>query len=210
MRRIIALTAALLACAAIVTSAYLYAQTPQGAAQQLPGNSLSVLLQPTETPIGRLAAGQPVPFPHLAGTRMPHSFFPLVDGHANLECTACHTEGDYEGIESTCVACHGDTDPHGGENGTTCNACHSPTDWLLVDFDHSVVDTTDCAGCHTPPADHFPGDCINCHQDTDTFQRINFNHAAIDATDCAACHVSPRNIIPVNVSTAIRTRRHFK
>ena len=139
---------------------------------------------------------------------MPHSFFPLVDGHANLECTACHTEGTMRESESTCVAWVTVT-IRTEANGTTCNACHSPTDWLLVDFDHSVVDTTDCAGCHTPPADHFPGDCINCHQDTDTFQRINFNHAAIDATDCAGVMCHPSNIIPVNVSTAIRTRRHF-
>jgi hypothetical protein len=53
--------------------------------------------------------------------------FPLDGKHAKLECSKCHKNGVYQGMDSQCVACH--KDKHNGEKGTDCASCHTPNGW---------------------------------------------------------------------------------
>ena len=73
--------------------------------------------------------------------------FPLTGAHASLACTACHTDGRYQGTPRECAGCH--QDPHNGANGGDCNRCHNTTSWDVSAIDHTGL--TDCQSCHTPP-----------------------------------------------------------
>ena len=63
-------------------------------------------------------------------------------------------------------------------------------------FSHSTIGGTDCSACHTPPANHYGGECRACHQDTGNFRNATFNHSTIGGTDCSACHSAPANHYP--------------
>ncbi len=110
-----------------------------------------------------------------------HDFFPLVLGHANLDCRQCHTgNGGFDDIPTDCFSCHQDdynatTDPNHTNVGysTTCNDCHSLNPgWRPAIANHDFFPLTlghanlDCAECHTTPnySDTSP-DCFSCHQD---------------------------------------------
>jgi hypothetical protein len=127
-------------------------------------------------------------FDHFATTD-----FALVDGHAGLECDACHVGNKFEVETPTdCVGCHLEDDAHDGINGTQCEDCHRATEWLDVNFDHAV-DTEfplngahadiECADCHVEPvADSLPDTtCFGCHEDDDP-------HEQQLGDDCARCH----------------------
>jgi len=173
---------------------------PEGTAvAQLNGEAIEVVngraadgfaSSPPNPSLNQLAAPLTVPFPEGA---VDHSFFPLTGGHDSLECTTCHTSGDYKGTSSTCVACHAKDEPHAGQYGDTCTNCHVIESWQIINFDHTVVRDQDCAACHTPPENHYQGACSACHSDTTDFRNANFNHATIGSTDCAACHTPPEN-----------------
>ncbi len=202
MRRVILFSAAVIASLAIVVSAALYqARQESSAVNTEPGDPGRIIALLTATVEGQLPQGEAVAFPNLAGTRVPHTFFPLFDGHANLACEACHTTGDYQGTDTTCYACHAADDAHAGQNGTSCETCHGPTEWLRVDFDHSTIGERDCVECHTPPADHYPGACRACHQDTTLFLQVSFNHLTLDVSDCSTCHAPPPNHYPGTCAT---------
>ncbi|MBP7591870.1 MAG: cytochrome c3 family protein, partial [Chloroflexi bacterium] len=140
--------------------------------------------------LGRLSNPLSVPFPDGA---VDHSFFPLAGGHDNLECTNCHTSGDYQGTSPTCVACHAKDEPHEGQYGADCATCHVIASWQQVTFDHTLVRSQECSACHTPPANHYEGSCRACHSDTTDFRNATFNHTTIGAKDCAGCHTPPAN-----------------
>ncbi len=134
-----------------------------------------------------------IPFPPNADLTSAHSFFPITDGHGDLQCSACHTGATYQGADPACVACHADDDAHNGSNGADCALCHTIASWQDASFDHSVIGTQDCSECHEPPPNHYAGACRDCHTDTTDFSNAVFNHAAIGSTDCSACHTAPAN-----------------
>lgn len=99
-----------------------------------------------------------------------HEVFPLVGGHADLECTDCHFTGEYADTPAKCSVCHsfaldsitfkqatadrpmaldefqfsiklGYSHPDGD-----CAGCHTVYDWQASDFDHEGV--TECSSCH--------------------------------------------------------------
>ncbi|RMF46090.1 MAG: hypothetical protein D6755_07095, partial [Anaerolineae bacterium] len=117
-----------------------------------------------------------------------HAFYPLIGAHSTLDCTACHSNGQYAGTPTECAACHQQSAPVPHFPGD-CAACHSPTTWQDVNFDHQVAGATDCKACHSQnkPANHFKGQCSLCHS-TNAWKPANFNHEAAGATDCKACH----------------------
>lgn len=135
-------------------------------------------------PMGPLA----VPFPE-GSLASEHDFFPLVGRHGEIECEACHTEGNYQGTTRLCQECHNaqvPADHYAGE----CQACHTPTAWTDVIFDHAVAGATDCVSCHNDaaPANHYPGQCSNCHN-TNGWLPASFDHSGF--SDCASCHAPP-------------------
>ncbi len=151
-------------------------------------------LATTDLNAGWLTTPRAVPFPDGS---LDHSFFALTGGHQPAKCTACHAVGDYRGTEPDCLACHAQDDAHAGEYGLACATCHVIEGWQFATFDHSTIGSTDCAACHTPPANHYQGACAACHTDTTDFLVVaNFDHSTIGSTDCAACHTPPANHFP--------------
>ncbi len=63
-----------------------------------------------------------------------HSAFPLVDGHAGLDCTQCHASGQFTPLDPNCFACHQNdyvNAPNHVANGfsTNCLDCHNTVAW---------------------------------------------------------------------------------
>ena len=128
--------------------------------------------------------------------------FPLVGGHARLECVNCHAN-TYSGTDKTCYACHeqsfaGTTDPDHAKGNFShdCETCHSITAWKPAQFDHNLTRfvltgahaKVTCLDCHSKGYTGTPTACYDCHQDKyastkdPDHTRGNFDH------DCTACH----------------------
>lgn len=69
-----------------------------------------------------------------------------------------------------------------------CAGCHvDTTRWTTYVFDHEDG-FPDCAACHLAedtPADHYEGQCSNCHS-FENWQQITFDHTGL--TECQTCH----------------------
>ena len=116
--------------------------------------------------------------------------FELSGGHQSVSCAGCHlNEMQRRTPPTTCVGCHGSTDPHQSRNGEQCDSCHSVRDWN-VSFDHQQIagfalqgahESLTCEGCHrgsvNTPID---SDCQSCHAGSDP-------HGGAMAT-CDGCH----------------------
>jgi hypothetical protein len=193
-RRLLLVVVALALFGGIVGGAWLYARARNGRSQptlalaELEGVETAVFPLPT-SPSNRLTTPRAVPFP--AGS-LDHSFFPLSGGHQPVDCAACHLTGDYQGTDPGCHACHAQDDPHNGQYGLLCADCHVIESWQLATFDHSLAAGQDCAACHAPPPNHFPGQCSACHT-TSSWAGATFNHTfpinheGADG-NCATCH----------------------
>ena len=111
--------------------------------------------------------------------------FPLLGGHATLECDACHKSaavGQFVGLATQCFSCHasdfkGATNPNhvAGGFSTTCEQCHGFDNWFNAKFDHSATGFP-LTGAHTVP----PRQCVDCH--------VNNNYN-ITNTTCVSCHL---------------------
>jgi hypothetical protein len=144
--------------------------------------------------------------------------FPLRGEHARAACTDCHTSakgdpsaptsgGEWKGLATDCLSCHGDESPHRGapEAGhallSQCDRCHDVRGWEhaspipVAVFDHANPQmanfplegrhrTVACERCHADwrfaPIAH--GDCASCHK--------NPHHADFERA-CESCHATP-------------------
>jgi len=141
----------------------------------------------------------------VSGSASSHPWFPLVNKHANLMCTTCHTKGYQMGdTPKECVGCHqmnfdtANNPPHIGFP-TTCAACHNDAGWIPATASGSAVNhpwfplvnkhaNLMCASCHDKgyQPGNTPKDCVGCHQ-------MNFDaannppHTGLSSA-CATCH----------------------
>ena len=132
--------------------------------------------------------------------------FPLTGKHATLPCAACHVNGNFSNLPTTCVSCHlndynGTTDPNHKAAGfpTDCQVCHSTSSWQGAQFDHSKTGfpltgahlNVPCVKCHINGVyQGTPTDCYSCHK-ADYLGTNNPNHlAAHFPTTCATCHTT--------------------
>lgn len=99
--------------------------------------------------------------------------FPLMDKHAAVPCSGCHTTAalltgarapaaaravDFRGLQPACASCHNDV--HQGELGASCERCHGAATFTVGTFTHEgeaafyagVHAPVACAGCHRPAA----------------------------------------------------------
>jgi hypothetical protein len=118
--------------------------------------------------------------------------FPLLGGHAEIACAACHTAPVHEvRLETDCYACHRDDDAHEAQLGKACGLCHNATGWTVdVLFDHGLTNfpligshrDAVCTDCHeTKRFNDTPGACIDCH-------RVDDVHERKLGTACQTCH----------------------
>jgi hypothetical protein len=131
-----------------------------------------------------------------------HDWFPLTLGHADRECSSCHTEGYEEGQTPTeCVGCHRadyDRSPYPGHNvfPSTCTDCHDTSAWIPSSWSHEWELTgahvgTECAGCHVgDPAvyDGTPDECVECHRGDYERATTELEGHDLFPTECAECH----------------------
>ncbi len=144
-----------------------------------------------KSPVGSEVPPHDVVFPP-GSPGVVHEFFLLEGQHAELDCFACHSDGQYAGTPNLCVDCHSEVAPipHFGEE---CAACHTSVSWQEVNFDHGLVDRTECKSCHQgdAPENHYTAQCSACHEIT-IWDQVDFNHEVVDKNDCQFCHGSDK------------------
>ena len=127
-----------------------------------------------------------------------HSSWPLTGAHEDLNCNACHADGQYEGTPTDCYDCHqddynGSSDPDHRAAGfsTDCTLCHNTSNWDS-DFDHSSWPLTgahsglDCNACHGDGQyEGTPTNCYDCHRED-----YDREHGSGSGTshNCELCH----------------------
>jgi hypothetical protein len=138
------------------------------------------------------------------GATFNHGFFALTGGHNNVECSACHTGGVYQGTSAACYSCHqadfnGTTNPNHINAGFShdCRTCHTVSGWPGATFNHGFFALTgghgnvDCSTCH--PGGVYQGTstlCYACHQ-ADFNGTTNPNHAGAGLPhECGTCHTT--------------------
>lgn len=118
--------------------------------------------------------------------------FPLAFKHKAAGCDACHVPGSREKLATTCVACHGEQDPHVTRYGAKCENCHGERDWKELRFDHGRDAGYGLAGrhkgvrcdaCHRGELyrDRTPRECVACHRKDDA-------HRGQLGDRCERCH----------------------
>jgi len=128
--------------------------------------------------------------------------FPLTNGHANVPCSSCHLNANYnlQIAPTDCgnSQCHLTTwqqtnNPVHSSAGppfaaANCSSCHSPTLWTNVVFDHSVTGWPLTGSHQLAPAGKVSA-CTDCHTNN------NYNFTAAN-TDCYGCHQAAWNSTP--------------
>jgi hypothetical protein len=138
-----------------------------------------------------------------AGLTIAHTWFPLQNKHAGVDCASCHTTSFRAGETSKdCQGCHKKdydtaTDPPHAGFPIECATCHTDTGFKPASYKHDIwpLDgahaTTACAGCHTGSPARYQGTptaCADCHQ-KDADGATNPSHKGFPTT-CADCHTA--------------------
>jgi hypothetical protein len=130
--------------------------------------------------------------------------FQLTAGHANLQCSQCHSSG-YTNTSTVCYSCHTNTynsatapanHPASGLPHT-CQDCHNTTAWTTTTFNHTTTGftltgahtTIDCSSCHKGAVTGLTTDCYSCHTSTYNTAISPTNHPAAGLPHtCQDCH----------------------
>jgi hypothetical protein len=136
--------------------------------------------------------------------------FPLTGAHRPLNCTACHSDGVYNGKPTDCYSCHrqdyeATTNPNHLSLGfsTNCTQCHNTNGWGGANFDHDTNffpiysgkhrgKWTSCSDCHTNPNNYQQFTCLSCHPHSDRNKTSN-QHREVsgfqyESGACYRCH----------------------
>jgi hypothetical protein len=127
-----------------------------------------------------------VRFDHTKDTK-----FPLQGAHQKVACNTCHKGGAFDvKLQTSCVSCHKEQDPHKGQLGTKCESCHNEAAWQKkVSFDHDLSRfpliglhaKVPCEECHSSTEYRgTPMKCTACHKDT--------HHNGSLGPACEKCH----------------------
>ena len=132
-----------------------------------------------------------------AGADFEHYFFPLTGGHAGLDCTSCHTGGDFQPVSPDCYSCHaaeyqGAPDHLALSFPNDCERCHTTNAWTPASFRHTFPLTgshnVSCNLCHTT-GNTSTFDCLDCHEQGDTDNHHDeVSGYSYDSLACYQCH----------------------
>ncbi len=123
-------------------------------------------------------------FDHMAETG-----FELQGAHVALACEGCHRGRLTDPLDTGCMDCHSDDDPHAGVY-PGCQGCHTPVAWWDVAFNHDFSEfpligwhkLVACESCHVDGS--FQGTdqaCFDCHEVSD-------HHDGAFSPHCQRCH----------------------
>ena len=127
------------------------------------------------------------------------SNFPLTGEHVNIACESCHKNGEFKGLDATCLSCHAEPSEHAGQFGTDCAACHSTSAWTPAAFNgkhtfplnHGESGIVSCATCH--PAGYKTYTCYGCHEHNESNIRSEHQEEGIsNFENCMECHADGR------------------
>jgi hypothetical protein len=145
------------------------------------------------------------------GSGFNHGFFPLVQGHDGLICSACHKTSSYADVSPDCVSCHQtDFDASSNPNHAslnfpvTCALCHTlAPGWKPASYkDHDSKSFpiysgrhngtwNTCAECHANPTNYAQFTCLTCHEHNktsmDNAHREEGDYS-YESTQCLRCH----------------------
>ncbi len=156
------------------------------------------------------------------GAKFDHSTtgFLLTAGHANVPCSSCHINNNYnlQVAPTDCgnAGCHLTTwqqtnnPPHPKAGpafaAANCSQCHNTTSWTTATFDHSTTGflltnghaNVPCASCHVNNNYNLtiaPTDCGNAGCHLTTWQQTNnpvhsTSGPAFAAANCSNCHTT--------------------
>lgn len=104
--------------------------------------------------------------------------FSLDGTHGQLECSSCHSNSDFKGLDIQCQSCHLSEDSHLGIFGTKCEDCHQSEEWKNDSYDHLISTGFELKDSHL----HSQGKdvkCIDCHS-----EKLK------PKTQCVGCHLN--------------------
>ncbi|MEZ4699290.1 MAG: hypothetical protein R2834_03085 [Rhodothermales bacterium] len=117
--------------------------------------------------------------------------FALTGKHATTACEDCHKSAGpdagfdgpaYRGLETTCITCHDEDDPHQDQfPGRACNDCHETKAFTIPAFDHETTRFS-LTGAHKEV------ECASCHKEENTPDRSLFTRYRPLPTACEDCH----------------------
>ncbi|MCB1007412.1 MAG: NAD(P)-binding domain-containing protein [Acidobacteria bacterium] len=133
------------------------------------------------------------------------TIFPLLAGHARVDCEGCHggqPPNEYSRTPTDCMTCHHEdyraaTDPPHRGFSTDCLQCHVGVTqgWSAPGFRHTARFPLtgphagiDCADCHRDGYVGTSADCYDCHRDDYERTRDPDHVAAGFPTTCQSCH----------------------
>ncbi|MHB1049641.1 MAG: multiheme c-type cytochrome [Bacteroidota bacterium] len=112
------------------------------------------------------------------------TLFPLRGAHVSVDCSSCHSTGQFKGRSTECIACHQSdytavVQPNHAAGGFSreCLSCHTLMTWKPAAFNHNAT-AFPLTGAHAPAA------CESCHKN---------GQFAGTAFDCYSCHTSEFN-----------------
>lgn len=128
--------------------------------------------------------------------------FQLRGAHADVACSACHTQGFGPGdTPDQCVDCHrrnfeAARNPSHAEFSTACATCHDTSAWRPAAFNHVWPLTGAhakalCASCHPGDPPVYAGtrtSCVDCHR-ADYDASPYPGHGTFPTT-CQQCHTT--------------------
>ncbi|MBK6765592.1 MAG: hypothetical protein IPG71_04460 [bacterium] len=133
--------------------------------------------------------------------------FPLTGRHAQIDCQACHADGDYASSESACIACHQE-DYETTQNPShvlagisfECASCHSTEfiDWSVPGYAHTSVfpltgghHGVQCASCHSEQQYAATSAyCFDCHKEDYDHATAPSHQAQGYPENCLECHTT--------------------
>ncbi len=133
------------------------------------------------------------------------TIFPLLAGHARVDCDSCHggqPPQQYSRTPTDCMSCHHEdfraaTEPPHRGFSTDCLQCHVAVTrgWSAPGFRHTARfpltgphSAIDCADCHRNGYQATAADCYSCHRQDFEGTRDPDHVASGFPTECQACH----------------------
>lgn len=127
------------------------------------------------------------------------SNFKLTGAHADVACGDCHKNGQFKGLDTSCISCHAEPAEHAGQFGIDCAACHSTSAWTPAAFNgqhtfplnHGEEGAVSCVTCH--PSSYKVYTCYGCHEHTESNISSKHREEGIsNFENCMECHADGR------------------
>jgi hypothetical protein len=135
-----------------------------------------------------------------------NSDFLLEGVHQELQCAACHIQGQFQEISPACDGCHAEPPEHEGMFGQDCATCHDSFAWSpawvdgaafshnsetrfnldlhQIDFEGTAIS---CQTCHQAGLENFAQEtCFDCHAKDDQINMVQ--HQVELGSSCLECH----------------------